>query len=275
MAEVTRVKIADLKTNLFVREALDEDRVLFFAGIVESGSSLDPIVVNRDLVVVDGRHRIEAHELNEKTEIEVKIVDIVGEENLIAAAYRANTGGPLPPTTNDTEHTILSLIEMGVRDKRIIEILGLPPALTRKYISSVRSKIGRQKLMKAATAVTDGGLTVAKAAEQYGVEIDKLRDFLAGPRKRRRAEGVAEIRRDLTTRYRSASQSNAALFRVVFRKYDEGDVTEKQIRQILKQLKGLQKRAINATTKWEARLEAKVNPGKANGSQPAPEDETK
>lgn len=129
----------------------------------------DPIeVTDRDgvmNVVVEGRHRKEAYELNNVAEIKVKVLEFDDEAEMIAYAYKANTGGSLPPTPQDTEHTIMLLLEHGETMKRIGELLGLPAGMARKYISSVKSKISRQKLMKAAAAITDGGLTVAKAAE--------------------------------------------------------------------------------------------------------------
>lgn len=139
----------------------------------------DPIeVTDRDgvmNVVVEGRHRKEAYELNNVAEIKVKVLEFDDEAEMIAYAYKANTGGSLPPTPQDTEHTIMLLLEHGETMKRIGELLGLPAGMARKYISSVKSKTSRQKLMKAAAAVTDGGLTVAKAAEQYEVDADALR----------------------------------------------------------------------------------------------------
>lgn len=176
--KIQTVPLKDLKSNLFVRQALNPEHALFLAELVENGVTLPPIKITHELVVIDGRHRIEAHELNNRTEITCEVVDVKNETDLIAEAYKANIGGSLPPTPQDTEHTIMLLLDRDETMKRIAELLGLPAGMARKYINSVKSKTSRQKLMNAASAVTDGGLTVAKAAEQYGVELEKLKEIL-------------------------------------------------------------------------------------------------
>ncbi|KKT00843.1 MAG: hypothetical protein UV76_C0007G0051 [Candidatus Nomurabacteria bacterium GW2011_GWA2_43_15] len=250
---VETVALKDLKLNLFVRQALNQDHALFLGELLENGVNLPPIRITRKREVIDGRHRIEAYELNNRTEIEAEIVDIETESELIAEAYRANIGGSLPPTTQDTEHTIMLLLERGETMKRIGELLGLPAGMARKYINSVKSKISRQKLMKAAAAITDGGLTINKAAEQYEVDAEKLKEVLSGHR-RKQKQGVAEVQRGLTKTYKSLGSKNAALIRSLLEKYEDGDVTERQVRDIFAHIERLQKRSARAVSDWKKRF---------------------
>lgn len=263
------VSISNLKTNLFVRQALNEDHVQYMGELIESGVVLPPIKITRDNVVVDGRHRIAAHELNDKTMIEAEIVDVADESDLIASAYKSNVGGSLPPTRQDTEHTILLMIERDVSVKRIGEMLGLLPGMARKYVKEVQSKAARQRLMDAARAVTEGGLTVAQSAEKYGVDPEKLKDFLSGKRRSNKF-GVAEVQRALTTRYRSLGQKNAALIKRLLEKREDGDMSDRQVRQVLAHIEQLQKKSARSIADWVSRFNAKVN-GK-NGA-PASEKE--
>lgn len=249
------VALKDLRTNLFVRQALNPDHALFLAELIENGVELPPIRITRERVVIDGRHRIEAHELNNRVEIRAEIVDVGTESELIAEAYKANIGGSLPPTPQDTEHTIMLLLERGEAMKRIGDLLGLPAGMARKYINSVKSKTSRQKLMKAAAAITDGGLTVAKAAEQYEVDADALKQVLSG-HKRKHKMGVAEVQRGLTKTYKSLSSKNAALIRGLLEKYEDGDVTERQVREIFAHIEHLQKRSARAVSDWKKRFDA-------------------
>lgn len=254
------VKVADLKTNLFVRKALDQNHALYLAELVENGVELPPIKVTEDFVVVDGRHRIEAYELNKITTVKAQIVIVDDETELIAEAYRANTGGSKPPTPEDTEHTIMLLLDRNESMKRIGELLGLPAAMARRYANDVRSRMSRQKLQKAASAVTDGGLTVAKAAEQYEVEAEKLKDVLSGHRRKHR-QGIKELQVTVTKTHKSLSLKDAAVIRRLLEKYEDGDVTESQVRGIFEQIEGLHKRANRAIADWKKRFEA-MNGGK-------------
>lgn len=253
-AKVVLLAIKDLHSKLFVRVGLNQDHALYLAELMEGGVKFPPIKVTSDLMVIDGRHRIEAYELNNRSHIEAEIINIDEQRDIIAEAYKANVGGALPPTKDDTEHTISLLLDCGESMKRIGELLGLPSAMARKYANSVKSKVARQKLMNAATAVTDSGLTMAKAAEQYGVDPDKLKDVLTGRRKRQK-EGVGEIQRNITRSYKSLAQKNAILVRSLIEKHEDGDVTESQVREIFAHIEQLQKRATRAISDWKKRFE--------------------
>ncbi|MBN2093879.1 MAG: ParB N-terminal domain-containing protein [Candidatus Zambryskibacteria bacterium] len=252
-----KVKLADLNTNLFVREELDQDHVLYLAELIQNGVALPPIEITKDYDVVEGRHRIEAFELNSIKNVEAKILSFSSDSEMIGYAYKSNAGGHKPPTTADTEHTVALLIKNGETIKCIAEILGLPPSLTRKYVRTIKSKISRQKINSAVSAVTEGGLTAPKAAEKYGIEVEKLKETLSGKRKKQRTNGIAEIFTSLTTNYKSASQKNAAIFKKLRDQYDDGDVSKKQILEVIKRIKDLQKKHVRSLDHWEKRFLAK------------------
>lgn len=257
MSERTIVTVAlkDLKTSIYVRQELNPDHALFLAELIEGGVELPPIRITKDMVVIDGRHRIEACLLNGLHEIKAEIVGISDENELIASAYQANVGGSLPPTTADTEHTIMLLLDRGVPKKQIGELLKLPPGMARKYVNNVQSKSARQKLMAAARSVTDGGLTVAKAAEQHGVDQERLKEVLSGRRKKNKG-GVADIQRALTFTFKSLGAKNAALFRGLLDKYEDGDVTGRQVGEIFEHLSRCQTQSARAVADWKKRFES-------------------
>jgi len=257
-----KIAIKELKTNLFVRSSLDQDWVLQLAELIEHGVKLPPIKINKQNQVIDGRHRIEAHELNNLTEIEYELVDISDENDLIAAAYKANLGGSLPPRVQDTEHTIRLLLERDESAKAIGELLGLPPSIARKYASNVRSKDERAKVQRAAMAVTEGGLTVAKAAEQYKADENKVRQALGG-KGRKYKKGIEEVQRGLTSLYKSLGSKNAALMRSLFEKYEDADVSVRQVNEIFDHLESLQKKQARATADWKKRFHASNGKGMA------------
>jgi len=258
-----KVKVAELQTNLFVRQALNQDHACYLGELISNGVSMKDSIEVADWnsalnIVVDGRHRKEGYELAGVDEVKVKVLEFESEAEMIAYAYRANTGGSLPPSPQDTEHTVMLLLERGETMKHVGELLGLPTGMARRYITVVRSKVTRQKLMKAASAVTDGGLTVAKAAEQYGVDIEKLKEMLSGHRRKSKV-GIAEIQRNLTKTFKSISSRNAALIRNLFDKHEDGDVNEKQVAAIFDHLEQLQKKSARAVADWRKRFAMKTN----------------
>ena len=258
------VSLSELQQNLFVRSALNQDHVLYLAELIQNGVELPPVKVTDKRVVIDGRHRIEAYELNNRKEIKVEVVDVKDDQNLISLAYRANVGGALPPTPQDTEHTVMVLLEQGEKVKQISDLLALPIGMTRKYVANVQSKVSHAKLQRAAAAVTDGGLTVAKAAEQYGADPEKLKQVLSGHR-RQSKQGLTEIQRNLTRSYRSIGIKNATMLRRLFEKYEDGDFTEKQVESILHHVEKLQRQSSRSVADWKKRFES-LN---GKGAEPA------
>jgi len=256
------VRVEDIRDNLFVRKALDQDHVLYLAELIESGVEMrDPIEVTdqpEQNTIVDGRHRKHAYELNEVKEIKVRVLEFEDETEMISYAYQANAGGSKPPSKADTEHTIEVLLRRGMPKKRIAELLDLPHDLARKYVNLVHSKMERQKIMRAAEAVREGGLTVAKAAVTYDVDPDRLKAALSGG-KRQPKSGIEEARRRLTKAYKSLGMRNAAIIRSLLEKYDEGDVTERQVADIISHIEHLQKLSSRALQDWKLRFERKLS----------------
>lgn len=253
--KIETVALKDLQTNLFVRKALNQEHALYLAELLENGVELPPIKITQDRVVIDGRHRIEACQVALRKEIEAEIVTVRDETDLIVEAYKANVGGPLPPSRDDTEHTVMMLLERGEPKKKIAELLGLPAGMARRYVNDVQSKASRAKLQRAAAAVTDGGLTVARAAEQYGASVEKLKEMLSG-RRRKHKEGIAEIRRNFTKLYKSVGLKNANAIKRLLEKHEDGDVTEKQARDIFTHIEHLQKESSRKVADWRKRFEA-------------------
>jgi transposase-like protein len=260
------VNPADLQTNLFVREELNQDHVMALAMLIEAGVEMTtPIEIGyvasdpaKKETVVDGRHRKEAYELNNVKKIEVKILEFEDEVEMISYAYKTNAGGSKPPTMADTEHTVMLLLQHNESMKRIGELLGLPPSVARKFANTVKSRMNRQQIQHALAAITDGGLTISKAAEQFDVEAETLKEILSGKRRKHR-RGVQDLQRTLTSNSKSLSLRNASLIRKLLQEYEDGDVTPQQVRDIFKHIEVLQKGATRGVADWKRRFEAMID----------------
>ena len=260
-------KVADLKANLFVRKELDVDHVLYLGTLIEAGVEMkDRITVTEDMRIVNGRHRHGGYELAGIKEIKVDIVKIDDETEFIAEAYKANTGGSKPPTIADTEHTIALLLERNVSMKGIAELLNLPGSVARKYATDVKSRMNRAKLQRAADAVTDKELNIPQAAEQFGVDQDKLKEILSGHKRRSKLTGIGEIQRNLTTIYKGLSQRNASALRKAIQKYEDGDVTKKHVDEVFEHIDSLMKRSMKAVADWKTRFIATNKDSKSNAA---------
>ncbi len=254
------VPLAELKEDFYVRQLLNENHAIMLGCLLEDGVELPPILITPDYQVIDGRHRIVAHDMIGRTEIKAKIIDDKDKVSLIAMAYNANTGGALPPTKEDTEHTIRLMLEQGVGEKKIKKMLNVPTSLGRKWIDNVKSKLNRQKMMAALDAISEGGLTAKQATDKYNVPLDKLKEALSGRRKKKgKEDGVSNLKKELTQRFRSISQQNAATLRKLLQKVEDADISPKQADEIIAHLEKLQIKSARNVDDWKKRFRAVYN----------------
>jgi transposase-like protein len=214
------------------------------------------------LAIVDGRHRKMAYEMCDRAEVEVKVLKFTDEVEMITYAFRANAdpAAPLPPSTHDIEHTVELLLERGQTIKAIVEALGLPAKMTRKFVQQVNDRLERAKVMRAAAAVTEDGMRVTDAAQKFGADPEKVKIVLSGNRKKRK-DDMKELERKLTHFFKSVSQRNAATCRKMLEEYDNGDVSAAEVRKVLGKIAAWQKQSARALGDWQARFEAKFSTG--------------
>jgi ParB-like chromosome segregation protein Spo0J len=243
---IITVKLADLNTNLFVRKALDQNHAFYLAELIEAGTKMkDAIeVTEKDglLEVVDGRHRKEAYELANISDVEVSVLEFSNESEMIAYAYKRNTGGSLPPTAEDTNHTVMLLLQRKESMKHIGELLGIPVSLARKYANEVKSRMDRATMQAAIFSITNEGLNCKEASEKYGVDPKKLKDAISGKKQKQKQEGVGDIMRMLTDQHKSLGLKMASANKRLLEKYEDSDVTKEQVMQVFEHIKQLQKR---------------------------------
>ena len=260
------VAISTLDISLFVRASLDTNHVVKLAELMEHGVTLPPILITTDNKVIDGRHRIEACNLLGRTEILVEIITVSSDAELISLAYKANSGGALPPKKEDTEHTVMLLLEKRQTHQAIAELLGLPPSLTRGYIKIVKSKVVKRLVVLAKEAIASKNYTVAKAAEEFGLEYETLKNSISGNRGPRNKE-LAKIKQELAIAATSHSKKNARWFMNLEEAFEDGLVTRKDVEAILVRIEELNARSVRTLANWRARFEEKAKASLAVGTK--------
>ncbi len=263
MNRIIKVPIKKLKKDIYVRVKRDEERVYYFFGLIVDGKKVPPIKITEDFKIIDGRHRVEAHEEAEKEEIEAEIVKIKDKRDFIVQAYKANLGGSLPPTQEDTEHTIKMLLEQGVSRKKIRNLLDLPSNLGSKYVDNVASKLKRRKLQAAADDVTNNNLTVTKAAEKHGLKPENLKSFLSGKKKKKNQGGISEMKANFTTRYRGLGAKNGKDLSEIRRRLEDADISLDEAQQVLNKLKILHSKSFKTIQDWEDRFKSAYEQGQS------------
>lgn len=257
---IRMMKLADITTNVFVREKLDEDRCLYLGQLVENGIELPEIEVsffNGNCVMVDGRHRKWVYESKNLEQVKVKILEFDNEVELIGYAFKANVGSK-PPSAEDTQHTVEELIKRRTTTKRMSELLGLPMKLIQTYADSVKKELKRRQLCHGKELVQDHRLSIKAAAEKLdGVTEEELKLFLFPQQKRRRGK-VFDLEKEITKTWKSNSMRIRGLLTRTMKQVEVGELSPGQMEKIIDRLEAAHRQYAKTIADWRGRLQAKT-----------------
>ncbi len=254
--KVQLVKIADLKTPCYVRKELDDDRVWQFALLFEKNAEVQPIDVTDELEVVDGRHRIAGASLAGRETIAANVVGRMSHAEILSRAFRANTGGPKPPTKEDIFYTIVQLFAQRFTYQRIIEALEgphFPPAVVRRYIDDAQSRLFKARLIEARRAVEEKRMSFDEAVARYNVKRAQLRAAMA--RKQKHVPLRASVKGHLSMNYQRIHRSNAAVYVRLFEEFSQGEVDTPLVNDVLEHALKLSLNGVKLVESYQARFE--------------------
>lgn len=257
---VVLLPVADLKMKFDVRKSLNEDRVLLFMEMYESGDSVPPIeVVRGTMDIHDGRHRKAALDHLNRKHAECVLVEPMEFVDQLMDAFGKNVSdSPFPPTRADIVFVMKQLLEASVPNAQIqrrFEVF-YKPSHVRKLLKDAHSNVAKAKMAKAKHAVAHGGLTVKESAVEHNVEQERLQEEITGVKKRRKATSVTDIKTEITNRHRGNSQKTIGVFRDLLDKFEDGEMSEKNVLEVLLHVQRLNTDGAKRVNSWIERFES-------------------
>lgn len=248
------ISLDSIQLTFFVRKALDEDRVVQLALLIENGVVLPPIRITDDNQLIDGRHRVEAARLSGRSTIMATVEPRRDKGDLIADAFAANCGGSVPPTRADILFTIQQLLQQGWGRGRIIKALPFPKSVSERYITDTQSKIRQSQINQAIIDIRDRGFTVAQAAANRGLDEAAVKEKMSA--KGRKIADANEYKGNMTTRFRSLSRTNASLFQKLLAAYEDNEVTIDYVRDVMNHVQSCMAQQQRSFDGWRDRFAA-------------------
>jgi len=257
---VVLLPVADLVMKYDVRKQLNEDRVIFFMELYESGESVPPIeVVRGTMVIHEGRHRKAALDRLGRKHAECVLVEPMEFVDQLMDAFGKNVSdSPFPPTRADVIFVMRQLLENDVShaevNKRFAKFY--QPSHVRKLMKAATALVSSSRMNKAKNAVAHAGVTPEVAAKQHRVNVDTLRDEITGVKRRRRSLDISEIKREISNRHKGNSQRNIAVFRDLLDKFEDGETSAKSVLDVLLHVQRINTEAGKRVNSWIERFEA-------------------
>jgi len=253
------VAIEQLRVKIFVRQKLNEDHVLNLALLYEADVILPPLEITKDYDVIEGRHRLEAAKLAGKKELPCDFVDDMKPAEMIAYAFSRNVGGNLPPSKQDINFTIESLLERKTSSGAIVKYFSFWPAdVVRKYIKDAQSNVLARSMAGAIKAVTEGDMRPSDAAEKFGVDAETLKTAISGKiRKRKGPElGINVLKGHISSQYRSHTQMNNKRFEKLLSGFRDHEVSESVVEGAFEHTRALAKKHLQSIDHWWERWDS-------------------
>ena len=268
--KVVMLPLSQIANKFDVRIALDQDRVVQFAGMYEHDPDLLPPVrvvrIGDDrYAYIDGRTRGAARAYLDLPDVPAVICNGSLRDDpleLYAEALESNWGGAKPPTREDIAHTIQRMLELGAAQKAIRERLHfLPSGAASAYISWANAVLNKRRMARALDAVAEG-LSIEGAAKENKIKPDLLRDAIAGKRGNWGAARSDEAQFLVTEQVyishvlKSANAGISKKLEGTMKRVDAGELSHKTAAAIIKSWREHLRKTMLRIEDWQARLDA-------------------
>nr|BAL53627.1 chromosome partitioning protein [uncultured Aquificae bacterium] len=160
-----------------------EEKVQEYAEMLEQGVEFDPILVwkrEKGYWVIDGVHRLSAHQKVGKTTIKAKLVECKDELDYRVKAIQANIKHGLALAKEEKPLLAQILYKEGLsEEEKIQKIFGVTDRTIRNWLAGVKKQEKQEKIKKA-LELKEQGLTTRQIAEKLGVDQSTVVKWLSG-----------------------------------------------------------------------------------------------
>ena len=139
-----KVPIAGIKfvKDLYPRFELDNYTVNQYR---QSIDQLPPILISKNNVLIDGYHRIQAHKLEERDEIEAEVFDSEDEKEILLEAIRRNSTHGKQLAIEEKRKLAPRLYLMGVDRDEIVGLLSVTKRFVDGWTKDIRAKEKKER----------------------------------------------------------------------------------------------------------------------------------
>lgn len=142
--EERKVKIEDIKTieELYPRNEVDKKLVESYSMNLDE---LPPIVLSKNMILIDGQHRLMAHALAKKKEIDAEILDITDEKEIFREAIKRNAKHGKQFTIDEKRKLAKRLLKSGNKVKEIATDLAVSRQFVEKWTEKEREEENEER----------------------------------------------------------------------------------------------------------------------------------
>lgn len=184
--ETTIINIQDIifREDLYPRFNPNQAMIQRYATAIEY---LPPIKINQNNILIDGFHRWKAHQLEERKEIKVEIVETSSEKELKRLAYQLNSNHGLQLTNEEKRKYAQEMIgNMSI--KELSMILSVDERSINRWTETQREVIKEERNRRIIEMYLSAWNTQESIAEVMGVDRTTITKLIDDVKKRQMSE---------------------------------------------------------------------------------------
>ena len=175
---VKEVDIKDIKIrdDLYPREKIHEDTIQSY---MESLDQLPPIVLNQDNEVINGVHRLKAHERAGRSIIKCKIDETKSDGDFYKKAVESNAKQGKQLSRKEKKRASTKLFKFGYKNtKEIAKILSVSESCIYKWTKNIRDELEEETKREIITEYLHAELTQEQVAKKFGIEQGTISKYI-------------------------------------------------------------------------------------------------
>jgi len=139
-----KVKISKIRNidDLYPREEVDKKLVEAYSLNLDE---LPPIVLSKDMILIDGQHRLLAHSVAKRKEIEAEVLDITDEKEIFREAIKRNAKHGKQFSIKEKQKLAKKLLKIGNKVKEIADDLAVSDRFVRKWTEKEREEENEER----------------------------------------------------------------------------------------------------------------------------------
>ncbi len=139
---------------------------------------LPPIKINQNNILIDGFHRLKAHQLEGEKEIKVEIIETASEKELKRLAYQFNSNHGLQLTNDEKRKYAIEMIgEVNVQT--LANILSVDERTVNRWTETQRKALDEERNRKIIELYLRAQYTQEIIADMFGVTKQTISDILS------------------------------------------------------------------------------------------------
>jgi hypothetical protein len=136
--QILKISEIVIESKLYPRMEVDSETSKRYAEAMESGADFPPITVaerNKKYYLVDGKHRLDAYEINKKDIVDVEVLIGLTEKEIFIESVKRNIGHGRPFSEEDINEIKITLEDFNLGIEQVSEIVRIPITKLKPFVA--------------------------------------------------------------------------------------------------------------------------------------------